>query len=241
MGPTEREDLISVKRLELIGDFDAHLQAVEDLVTKHNLDLDVMTDITPDLLDVTKPESRETLSFYQKLYTAIDDKERYIVISRYSTGLADGCYGFGQEAKYEINGVWLRTFKNLNPDKIKYIKGDGVDSFSSVQIDGPSALSTIGEFRELPPNEPVTLFSAEPYRTSLWSKVTPELRCGLPAISSGNEAYTLLGAASDNIRTPSLRMGGSTFSLHSDGYHDWYSRNLEEDYPKEKRAKAKRV
>ena len=196
MDKQERTELVDAKKAELTGSLDAHIRALEQLDTTTSFDFDIATDIHKELIDNTTPEGKARLKFWQELYDGLAKDPTYTVTKRYSTNLAPGCYGFGQEDKYEIGDAWVRVYKNLTPDAIVFNRNAAGEA--EVLINAPSYLLSGGRGKTQALEEttdPILLFS-EKYPPFSLSRNQPE-HTTEPEVFFYNDAVELLLGHSD--------------------------------------------
>jgi len=99
----------------------SHLAALERLEVDFGFDLDVYTDIFGvQALDASVAESRAMLGRFQKLYEELTGGNPLLCVAGTRRTLMDGCYGFGQEAKYE-NAVSAAIFEGAHNVAVSFI------------------------------------------------------------------------------------------------------------------------
>lgn len=138
MNEAERGQRITERKEKLVSGLEAHIASLEELATTTDFDFDVATDIHPHLLDDT-PAGKKQLEVWQKLYVELTTGPKTLVTMRWNNSLARGCYGFGQEAQYETNALWLRVYEDVEADDLEFAKGDS-DTASRVFINRPHDL-----------------------------------------------------------------------------------------------------
>jgi hypothetical protein len=98
-----------------------HLAALEKLEAYYGFDLDIYTDVFGvQALDASVPESRAMLGRFEKLYEELTGDNPLLCVAGIKQVLMDGCYGFGQEEKYE-NAVSAAIFEGADNVAVSFI------------------------------------------------------------------------------------------------------------------------
>lgn len=128
MDKTERDAAIEKRRGKLLESYDAYIQRLEEMAATTGMDLDVMTDIAPGLLDQSH-EAQTALSLLNLLYNNIGAGHRFIAIARADIGPDPGVRttGVGRHTQVALS-TYVRVFENLQAGQVKYIKGQDGDS-----------------------------------------------------------------------------------------------------------------
>lgn len=167
MGPNQLKAAADVRRGELRfpGRFDGHLQDLQEFADAHpTFDLDVATEVNPELWDGTREDGVKALDFWADLYEQLAKSPRYTALYRYQYPTSRRAGTFGDGVDYGASRAWLRLFEGLKPEDIVFKK---VDGRSIVVIDRPSILFTSGnKFSKV--TEPTILFNDEPLDLSLY-------------------------------------------------------------------------
>lgn len=174
----ERERIARVETIkqETEVTLENRVEALEKLAADYpTIDLDVVTDVHPEILDGRSQEGQKQLDFWRKFYENLDQNPLSTATIRYAEGPERGvCTGFGYEPKTELKEVWIRIYENLSAADILFVKGNEPGESSKVVIAAPSVLIRHGSDLEYI-NEPTVLFDANPPMAGVWSSEESEL------------------------------------------------------------------
>lgn len=225
MDPTERARLYDSRTETLLKSFEAHALDVADFALTHNIDIDVVTDITPTIEDVTDPGAHQALAFYKSMYDAIDSHHRFLTISRFVVEPINSYVkSYPPVRNMHVASMWIRVFMDPTPDSIRFIKGDGQTSHSRMQLYGSSVLATGDYFDKYDTDEPVTILSADSAMKLTGDAVNSELMAGYPIVTSSESIPPDFHSIIDSNWSELIKRHGDDLIKYTDwnpDYHRW--------------------
>ena len=174
----ERERIARVEAIKQETELtlENRVEALEKLVADFPLiDLDVLTDVHPELLDGRSRQGQEQLNFWRDFYEILDQTPLSTATIRYAEGPESGvCTGFGYKPKTVLQEVWIRVYENLSAADVLFVKGSESGESSKVVIAAPSVLISQTQDLEFV-DGPTVLFDAQPPRPDFSGEMYPEL------------------------------------------------------------------
>ncbi len=135
-------------------------RADETGITEHNVaaraifdkdpeKYDVVTDITPEIIDDQSPEGSEAKKLWQDLMEALKSDNRFVALVRFEVGLDPHTPHSEQTV---ITTAYIRIFEQASKDNLRFVKGAG-DSF--VTLDGLHTLIKVSYINQ--PREEISM------------------------------------------------------------------------------------
>lgn len=161
MDDVERAKHIEEKRKATLVNLEAYYKQLDDLA-KAGLNLDVATDIHPELMNYEQRAGQQRQYFWRQLYNGLQQAPRFTIVRR--TSLTAPVHDNVLGVLHTVD-TWLRVYENLTPDKIVYSRDE--NGTGIVTIDHPSTLISTGSAgRVAEPSN--TLFYGERPKASIF-------------------------------------------------------------------------
>lgn len=91
--------------------------------TTPSFDLDIATDVHPELADYTSKAGHERLKFWQNFYEGLATQPRYTVVQRYSTE-ENYHHGLTTGLDKSVAHAWLEVYEDLRPEHVSFERNE---------------------------------------------------------------------------------------------------------------------
>lgn len=191
MGPEKRAAAFRKIEEELTSGIRSRIEVLGTLNNTTGFDFDIASDLHPELVTDPQRYGKERREFWTGLYEGLAKNPKYTVLQRHATGLAPGCYGFGQTPEYTLKAAWIYIFKDLKQEDLVFSR----DEQQAAQVTINSAAQAFiykDSEREngVGVKNTVALFDAS-IGFGLLQEHAPEVRCD-PNFSFYEDAATML-------------------------------------------------